>query len=481
MEYPSLLTVKDLTIYKSAGNQLSPLVDNINFTINKGERLGIIGPSGSGKSLTLKAILGILPENLSLKDTSSIHIKIEKKFNKNISLIPQNPQINLNPLITIGQQLYESIQVIDSHSNNKKRVAHCKKWLERVGFQNPDRIYLSYPHELSGGQLQRVIIAIALCQKPALILADEPTTALDPILQNQILNLLFNLADDLQAGVIIISHDISIISKWTNKFIYLNEGKQIKGYHSLNSNDLIRKNQKNSEEVLLEVKNLTIKYKKGWLRPTFFNALDNISFTVNKGERLGIIGISGSGKSSLAKAICGLITPHDGQIVYTHSGQRGQLIFQNPFLSLNPKFNIYKTLNEALKSKKGTKDYRNDKILKMLSLVGLNDSFLDKFPHECSGGEQQRIAIARAISISPELLILDESLASLDADRQISILNLLIDIQNKTNISILFISHDIKRVAELCERIIILSNGRIIASGNTSELLNSKPLENLLI
>lgn len=482
--YHPLLTVNNLTIYHSTDDKMLPIVENITFSIHKKERIAIIGNSGSGKSLTLKAILGILPENLCLSENTSIKMSVEDTFKKDISFIPQNPQLNLNPLITIGKQLFESIEVVDSRLNYKEKYAICLEWLEKVGLQNTIRIYDSYPHELSGGQLQRVIIAIALCQKPALILADEPTTALDPILQNQLLTLLFTLSDSLESGVIIISHDLDLISKWTNKFIYLREGKQIESFLPLSSNQLINKNKQLTEEVLMEVKGLSVRYKKGWFNPTYFNALTDISFTLKKGESFGIIGISGSGKSSLAKAICGIIPLFEGEITFFNPQQGAQMIFQNPYLSLNPKFNIHKILFEAIRTLKKSKEFNRNRILEVLSLVGLDETFLLKFPHECSGGEQQKIAIARAICVNPSILILDESLASLDTDRQISMLNLLIDIQNKTDISILFISHDIKRVSDLCNNILVLSNGSIIASGPTQEVFQhsqSAVIKELLI
>lgn len=473
MDYPTLLTVNNLTIYQSTPDKVAPLLENVTFSLQKKEKLGIIGPSGSGKSLTLKAILGILPVNLKLCKNTSITFQPDVDFKKNISFIPQNPQLNLNPLISIGKQLQESLDVVDTISSKREKYLMCLEWIEKVGLQNAVRIYQSYPHELSGGQLQRVIIAMALCQKPALIIADEPTTALDPILQNQILTLLFSLTDSLATGVIIISHDIALISKWTHRIIYLRDGKLTKFYQPVTSNQYIIKNKVVNKEVLLEVSGLSVRYKKGWLRPTYFKALENISFTLHKGERFGIIGVSGSGKSSLAKAICGLIPHYEGEIKYALEAHGGQLIFQNPYLSLNPSFNVHKTLNEATKTLKKSKEYNQTRISEVLSLVGLNDSFLPKFPIDCSGGEQQRIAIARALCVNPDLLILDESLASLDVDRQISMMNVLIDIQNKTNISILFISHDMRMVTEFCDQIMVLSDGSVIASGSTQEVLHN--------
>jgi peptide/nickel transport system ATP-binding protein len=247
----------------------------------------------------------------------------------------------------------------------------------------------------------------------------------------------------------------------------LSEGKQIELYQPLSSNQLINKNKQLKEEVLLEVKGLSVRYKKGWFKPTYFNALDNISFTLKKGESFGIIGVSGSGKSSLAKAICGIIPPYEGKITYFNPQQGGQMIFQNPYLSLNPKFNIHKILFEAIRTLKKSKEFNRHRILEVLSLVGLDESFLLKFPHECSGGEQQRIAIARAICVNPSLLILDESLASLDVDRQISMLNLLNDIQNKTDIAILFISHDMPVVYHMSNNVMVMRKGELVEKGST--------------
>lgn len=227
-KYPSpLLTVKHLTVFHKKEENKLILIENISFSIHSKDRLSIIGNSGSGKSLTLKAILGILPDNLILDDNSEIHFNPDLTFKKKVSFIPQNPQLNLNPLITIGSQLSEAIEMVVSFHSIQDKYAACLEWLVKVGLNNPSRIFNAYPHELSGGQLQRVIIAMALCQKPALILADEPTTALDSILQHQVLHLLFTLADSISAGVIIISHDIALISKWTDKFVFLKEGRQM--------------------------------------------------------------------------------------------------------------------------------------------------------------------------------------------------------------------------------------------------------------
>jgi len=468
-----LLTVKHLTVFHKKEENKSILIENISFSIHSKDRLSIIGNSGSGKSLTLKAILGILPDNLILDDNTEIHFNPDVTFKKKVSFIPQNPQLNLNPLITIGSQLSEAIEMVVSYHSIQDKYAACLEWLVKVGLNNPSRIFNAYPHELSGGQLQRVIIAMALCQKPALILADEPTTALDPILQHQVLHLLFTLADSISAGVIIISHDIALISKWTDKFVFLKEGRQMDFLDSSSNLYLNKKRLVSNQDVILDVSNISVFYRKGWFRPTLFKALENISFTLKKGENLGVIGVSGSGKSTLAKAICGLIPINTGKIsFFDYSGKR-QLIFQNPYLSLNPKFNIRKTLFQAVKTLNKTKEFNKHRIREVLALVQLNENFLEKFPHECSGGEQQRIAIARAICVNPDFLILDESLASLDMERQTSILDLLSDIQLKTNISILFISHDIKRVTQFCDNILVLSNGTTVDYGNTEEVMKN--------
>jgi ABC-type oligopeptide transport system ATPase subunit len=286
------------------------------------------------------------------------------------------------------------------------------------------------------------------------------------------------LADSIQASVLIISHDVHLISTWTNKLIFLNEGKRVDYVtpNQLKPTELVKVGD--NKENLLNINNLTVKFKKGWLRPTFFTALSNISLTIKKGESVGIIGISGSGKSTLAKTICRLIPNYEGNIIFNNQQDKVQMIFQNPLFSLNPKFRVVDTLISSLKPLNNKKLLIRQHLIETLDLVGLNESFLNKFPHECSGGEQQRIAIARAICVNPDLLILDESLASLDIERQVSIVNLLNKIRSKTNISMLFISHDIEMVMAVCSFIYVLSSGSIVESGKTEDL-RSNPQNNV--
>jgi len=465
-----ILIVDNLSIFLKNDKNNLPLLNSLSFTISKNERMGLIGHSGSGKSLTMKAILDILPENLVISQNNPIRFPKNENNNNLVSFIPQNAQLNLNPLITIGNQLLESLILVNKLSTKSEKYKLCTGWLEKVGLSDAKRIFNSYPHELSGGQLQRITIAMALIQKPSLILADEPTTALDPILQHQVLTLLFTLADSIQAGVLIISHDFHLISKWTNNHIYLIGGKRVE---YINPNKLKPSEQSKlaySKENLLTIKNVSVKYKKGWFRPTFYTALSNISLIIKKGQSVGVIGVSGSGKSTLAKIVCQLIPHYEGTIYFDNPKVKGQMIFQNPFLSLNPTFRIEETLISTLKTLKNKILLNKQYLIELLNLVGLNESFLNKFPHECSGGEQQRIAIARAICVNPSLLILDEALASLDFERQLSIVNLLNEIKKKTNISMLFISHDIEMVMAVCEYIYVLSSGSIVESGKTEDV-----------
>jgi len=465
-----ILIVDNLSIFLKNDKNNLPLLHSLSFTISKNERMGLIGHSGSGKSLTMKAILDILPENLVISQNNPIRFPKNENNNNLVSFIPQNAQLNLNPLITIGNQLLESLNLVNKLSTKSEKYKLCTGWLEKVGLSDAKRIFNSYPHELSGGQLQRITIAMALIQKPSLILADEPTTALDPILQHQVLTLLFTLADSIQAGVLIISHDFHLISKWTNNHIYLSDGKRVE---YITSNKLKPSEQSKlaySKENLLTIKNVSVKYKKGWFRPTFYTALSDISLIIKKGQSVGVIGVSGSGKSTLAKIICQLIPHYEGTIYFDNPKVKGQMIFQNPFLSLNPTFRIEDTLISTLKTLKNKSLLNRQYLIELLNLVGLNESFLNKYPHECSGGEQQRIAIARAICVNPSLLILDEALASLDIERQLSIVNLLNEIKKKTNISMLFISHDIEMVMAVCEYIYVLSSGSIVESGKTEDV-----------
>lgn len=464
-----ILTVNNLSVFRKKDKENVLLLHPISFTISKNERVGLVGHSGSGKSITMKAILDILPENLFISQNNPI-IFHENGEVQVVSFIPQNAQLNLNPLITCGDQLLESVNLVSKLATKRDRFNHCIDWLEKVGLSDTVRIFNSYPHELSGGQLQRITIAMALIQKPSLILADEPTTALDPILQEQVLTLLFSLADSIQAGVLIISHDVHLISKWTNTLIYLDKGKKVDYIPPYQLKPIEQDQLVDSKEVVLSIKNVSVNFRKGWFRPTYFNALSNINLTIKKGECVGVIGVSGSGKSTLAKLICGIIPHYEGTIFYDNPKDKGQMIFQNPFLSLNPKFRIDETLISSLKTLKNKSLLSRDNLIEILVLVGLNESFLSKFPNECSGGEQQRIAIARAICVNPGLLILDESLASLDIERQVSIVNLLNEIKHKINISMLFISHDINMVMAVCDYIYVLSSGSVVESGNTKEL-----------
>ncbi|GDX45304.1 peptide ABC transporter ATP-binding protein [Bacteroidota bacterium] len=464
-----ILTVDNLSIFLKKDKENLLLLHPLSFTISQNERVGLVGPSGSGKSITMKAILGILPENLFISQNTPIIFHENGNANV-VSFIPQNAQLNLNPLITCGNQLLEVVNLVCKLSTKREKYDQCIDWLEKVGLSDAVRIFNSYPHELSGGQLQRITIAMALIQKPSLILADEPTTALDPILQHQVLTLLFTLADSIQAGVLIISHDVHLISKWTNKLIYLDKGKKVDyiSPYQLNPTEQIKVDD--SKETLLSIKNVSVKFKKGLFRPTYFTALSDICLSINKGECVGVIGVSGSGKSTLAKFICGLIPQYDGTINFTNPKDKVQMIFQNPFLSLNPKFRVVETLISSLKTIKNKHLLNRQNLIEILDLVGLDESFLSKFPQECSGGEQQRIAIARAICVNPSLLILDESLASLDIERQFSIVNLLYELKQKLNISMLFISHDINMVMAVSDYIYVLSSGSVVESGKTSEL-----------
>lgn len=468
-EVSPILTVDNLSIFRKKDKENLLLLYPLSFTISQNERVGLVGPSGSGKSITMKAILGILPENLFISQNTPIIFHENGNANV-VSFIPQNAQLNLNPLITCGNQLLEVVNLVCKLSTKRERYNQCIDWLERVGLSDAVRIFNSYPHELSGGQLQRITIAMALIQKPSLILADEPTTALDPILQHQVLTLLFTLADSIQAGVLIISHDVHLISKWTNKLIYLDKGKKVDyiSPYQLNLTEQIKVDD--SKETLLSIKNVSVKFKKGLFRPTYFTALSDICLSINKRECVGVIGVSGSGKSTLAKFICGLIPHFEGTVFFTNSKDKVQMIFQNPFLSLNPKFRVDETLISSLKTIKNKHLLNRQNLIEILDLVGLDESFLSKFPQECSGGEQQRIAIARAICVNPSLLILDESLASLDIERQFSIVNLLNELKQKLNISMLFISHDINMVMAVSDYIYVLSSGSVVESGKTSEL-----------
>lgn len=508
------------------------ILNNISFYIGKEEIVGIVGESGSGKSLTALSLIGLLPKNSKLKakkfrfnyqDLRELSSKDWQSLRRSkIGMVFQEPQSSLNPSLTCGKQLLEAVNN-DKKIESSKKKQLIKKVLNEVQLFDDKRIAKSYPHELSGGQKQRVMIAMAILRNPKLLIADEPTTALDVTVQKEIIHLLKTLQAKYKMSVLFISHDLSLVKKLADRVLVMNNGKIVESgdtdkifnnpnhnytkglvfarpdnkirlerlptvldYQSNNFKPKIITSSKRkifhkqlySQKPLLEVKRIRKNYvKEKWFgKPSIFEALKPISFSLYPGETLGIVGESGSGKSTLAKTLVFLDPPDSGEIKWLGKvvnprnklqvnslRKKIQFIFQDPFAALHPYKTVGSTLDEVLwvhKSKNNKKN--NFRVDELLDQVGLSSKYASRYPHELSGGQRQRIVVARALAVKPEVLICDESVAALDISVQAQILNLLNDLKSNLNLSFLFISHDLAVVKYMSDRVMVMKDGKLI-------------------
>ena len=544
----SLLEIKNLNISYKTRKETIVASSNVNFILERGEILGIVGESGSGKSTIANAIINLIdPPGLITSGTIKVDNEelqnneeiIQQIRGKKIGFVFQDPQTSLNPLFKIKDQLIETIQthLNLSHDEALKKSINL---LEEVGIENATKRIEDYPHQFSGGMRQRVVIALAISCEPDLIIADEPTTALDVSIQYQILELLKELTKKRNLGVIIITHDMGVIAETTNKVIVMRHGliveqgntkdlltnpkstearslvisvpptnKKIErfklispdGSEITSSSANLTKNiiktwgvRKNTNQKLLELKKITkifddqsISFKKK-IDENAVKAVNNVSFKLFEGETLGLVGESGSGKSTIAKIITGLVRPSSGELeynglsLYNSRGKyqidksRGQIqmIFQDPYSSLNPRFKVKQIIAEPIKffQKSITRNDLEQNVNDLIDIVGMTRKSLDRYPHEFSGGQRQRISIARALATRPRLLICDEPTSALDVSIQAQILNLLKDIQDELHLTMLFISHDLPVIRQMCNRIIVLKNGIVCESNDTETLFN---------
>ena len=510
----NLLSLDNLCIYLNGLNGGSKkLVSNVNFNISRGEFVALIGESGSGKSLSALSTVGLLPSAikasgkgkwLDLTYDLADHNSLKMFRGKEIGFIFQEPLVSLNPLHTIGKQIGECITTHTSISNvdlKDKVIALLKD----VKLDDPERRFNHYPHQLSGGQRQRVMIAMALSNNPKLLIADEPTTALDVTIQKEILDLLHSLRASYDLSILFITHNLKIVKNLADRLYIMKDGKIIESGKTkvifkrpahIYTKDLIKpkikitKSKFNASKVLLSAENLSVKYKgpRSLFRSSSkdFYALDKVSLSIKFGETLGVVGESGSGKTSLALSILKLIdyqgdiklylpeASHRKKEKLKNYRRNVQIVFQDPFSSLSPRLSIRDIIGEGIISHRiFSKEQVEDKILLALSKVGLDKDTLERYPHEFSGGQRQRIAIARAIIMEPKLLILDEPTSSLDAAVQKQIINLLIDLQKGLNLSYLFISHDLELVATISHRMVVMKDGMIVDEGTPTKLLRS--------
>lgn len=489
-----LLSVKNLTIAFD-----TPVVNGLSLEVFPGKTTAIVGESGSGKTITSMAVLGLLPEAAIIM---SGKIEGALKIGTDISIIFQDPMSSLNPSMRVGQQVAEPLLVHSKLDKNSSRQ-QVEKLFEEV--ELPINSFEKYPHELSGGQKQRVMIALALALNPKVLIADEPTTALDVTVQKTILDLLSRIQDQRNLGILFISHDLDVVAQFADDIIVMKTGNIVESGSAkdifnapkhpytkelINSKPRRTGSASHSQEVLIEGKNLGLEYpiEKDWLGRTskVFTAVKNVSVTINKGERVGLVGESGSGKSSLGKLLMGLESCTSGSILWKGLPvdlrafrKVAQPVFQDPFSALNPRMTVGAALAEAISGQKTPQE--------LLEEVGLSPDDINKYPGEFSGGQRQRIVLARALAVEPEFIILDESVAALDLRIQAEILKLLCEIQERRGLAFLFISHDLSVIEAVCDRILIMKNGEIVESGLTEQifanpensytkrLLNSRP------
>ncbi len=545
MSNKTLLEVTDLSVSFGKSKNLSEVIHKISFSLFENEILGIVGESGSGKSVTSLTIAGLLPKKNTLvegsirfddRELTAISNKEFNKFRgKEIAMIFQEPMSALNPSLKCGYQVSEIMkqQLRYSSSESKKETI---KLFERVRLPEPREIYDRYPHQISGGQMQRVMIAMALACKPKLLIADEPTTALDVTVQKEILQLLKDLQKETGMSMIFISHDLSLVSEIADRVLVMYKGdiveqgsvyqvfktpkhaytkallaarpvmdqrlerlptiaslenKTFKPKEITPQKRALRHKDLYTKTPLLEVKNVRKEYynKAGLFRPKkITKAVDDVSFSVFEGETLGLVGESGCGKSTLGKAILLLDKATSGSIRYRgrelnrlsnneirEMRKEIQLIFQDPFASLNPRLTIGQALAEPMKvhGVGGNKKQRETKVKELLERVGLDDTYFNRYPHELSGGQRQRVGIARTIAVSPKLVICDESVSALDISVQAQVLNLLNELKEDFGFTYIFISHDLAVVKYMSDQLLVMNAGKIEEMGDADEVYAS--------
>ena len=517
MTLSPILTVKDLVISTSNESKKLTLVDNLSFELLPSEILSIVGESGSGKSITAKSILGLLPKNFSVSGEIKYYEKNliqtdEKEMlsvrGHEIGLIFQEPMTALNPVLSIGEQLTESM-IISRKVDSKIAYEMALEMLNRVGIPHSKERMLQFPHEFSGGMRQRILIAMMMLMEPNILIADEPTTALDVTIQAQILELLSALVQEEKMSMILITHDMGVVAQTADRVLVMKDGKKIEdgkveeifvgsnedytkqllaSVPRLTSNSKFKENLPKSN--LISIENLS----KSFLRNTFFskkkisvNALENISLQIGHGEVVSLVGESGSGKSTLGRILLKLTNADKGTIrfdgldFYNNKSTELkkfrstiQIIFQDPYSSLDPKRTIGYSISEPLiiQNKYRATEIQ-EKVRKLLTAVGINPDSAKRYPHEFSGGQRQRIAIARAISTEPKIIVADEPTSALDVTVQAQILELLLKLKDEQNISFLFISHDLAVVQQVSDSVAVLCEGRILEKGSTSQVLQN--------
>jgi ABC-type glutathione transport system ATPase component len=511
-----LLRVENLSINLPPGFDREFAIENISYDLNAGEILCIVGESGSGKSMTANAIMGLLPDYLKPsggrilfrgKDLLAMREpELEQERGRSMAMVFQEPLSALNPLMKVRDQISEVMEV-HGEKNAETRDRRVLDLLEYVGLPDPAHLRDAYPFRLSGGQRQRVMIAMALALEPALLIADEPTTALDVTTQAQILELIRRIQKAKGMGVMFVTHDFGVVAEIADRVVVMERGivvEQGPAADVLNrpkhpyTRRLIAAVPHREDhdakaaaegEMLLEVKNLRKTYRSGggfFSKPRVVNAVNNVSFTLRRGETLGVVGESGSGKSTLGRCLLKLTGVDGGQVLFRGNDvvplsasafrplrRHMQMVFQDPFASLNPRQTVGRILTDGPVANGVSYAQAEAKARELLGLVGLEISAYDRYPQEFSGGQRQRVGIARALALDPELLVADESVSALDVSVQAQVLELLQDLQKRLNIAIIFITHDLRIAAQICDRIAVMYRGEIVESGPPEQVFDA--------
>ena len=506
----NIVEVKDLSINFKVRDGSFRAVDKISFDIKTNKTLALVGESGSGKSVTAMSIMQLLPiPQASYSQESSIKFNNREIINASkkdllsirgniISMVFQEPMTSLNPYHRVGDQITESV-LLHTKATKQEAKDEAIKLMNLVEIDDVERRFKAYPHELSGGQRQRIMIAMALVNKPQLLIADEPTTALDVTIQAQILDLMSKLKRDLGMSILFITHDLGLVKEFSDQVCVMQNGNIVESGDTRNVFENPRhpytqkllsaepqpKEDINSEEApLLEIKNLDVYYdipSINFFKKNRFHAVKDTSLNIYKNTTIGLVGESGSGKSTLGKAIANL-TKFEGNIYFEGKNiirsskeikKHIQIVFQDPYGSLSPRMTIGEIVGEGLGVHfKLSKQETQNRIDKVLSDVGIELSAKNKYPHEFSGGQRQRIAIARSLIMNPAFMILDEPTSALDRSIQIQVINLLKDIQNEYKLTYLFISHDLKVIRSMSDYIFVMKDGEIVESGLSNEVFD---------
>ena len=514
-----LLSASNLSVEFTSRGKKIQAVKNLNFAVNKDQSLGIVGESGSGKSQTVLSIMGLLESNgratgsvvFDKKEILGIKAKnLNEIRGRSIGMVFQDPMSSLNPYISIGKQM---AGVLKRHTklNKNERKEKCIEMLDAVKIPSPSQRFDGFSFELSGGMRQRVMIASALLTGPKLLIADEPTTALDVTVQEQILDLLLEMKERFSMSLILITHDLGVVARSCQKVLVMKDGmEQETGtleqvFYSPTAHytkELLSKSKemsldtkaptttkKQQDEITAKINKVSVLFpvpkQTIFSRQEYLRAVDEVSLSIYEGEILGVVGESGSGKSTLAKNILKLIEPTTGTIdlfgarlaelskkEMKKARKKMQVVFQDPYSSLNPRMTIFEVLSEPLNSffSGMTQDSIEQDVEAAILEVGLDVDFLGRYPHELSGGQCQRIAIARALMPKPQLLICDEAVSALDASIRAEIIDLLLNIKQKRKLTMVFIAHDLAVVKKICDRVIVMQKGKIVESGKTEDV-----------